>query len=281
MSNGLEIKKIRLSQLDISSGEISEIPVSTDESDLNKYLNELLTEVDKGDRKREFEFSSETTEFYVCLSKVLNSGDFEGGKGIVQRLLREEVKTEDRYGHLNKNNESSHVKRGSYLQFVYDYGDGLKYLGVKVDHQEYLDEEDLKNHIGLALSNKIYKAVRVHVVDGKPSAIDVYDSQPTISVYWWSEFLELSELRSDTFNTKKACDETIKRLGPIKSASYHDYLNLRNATITAFKQNSSMDYFQFVEDTFENYSSENSVVKDKLTNIVKRSPRKKRFRHQI
>lgn len=280
MPTNLQIQRIRLSQMDIKKDETTEIAVSAEEGDLNDYLREVLDEIDSHDKKREFEFRSETTEFFTCLSNVIAADDFEAGKGIVDRLLREEIIAEGKYGHLNKNANSSHVKRGSYLQFVYTDGSGIKYLGVKVDHQGFLDETDLKKRIGLALSEKVYKAVRVDITEGKPGNVDVYDSQHKIALYWWQEFIELTELRSDAFNTEKACEETIKKLRYLKRISEHEFLVLRSATISAFKQEGTMDYYQFVDDTFTNYSADSDEFKSKLEIVVERLkelPEKKNF----
>jgi hypothetical protein len=283
MENSLEILTVSLFQLDIESNTKSNIPVDVGVDDLSDYLKDLLAEVDTENKKRSFEFDRDTTEVFVALKLFFqkpNLSEHNDGATVAERLLKSEVSTDKKYGHLSANKKGSHVKKGSYLQFLYKDSGELKYLGVKVDHQGYLDEKDLKKHTGLALTDKVYKAFRVSAENGVPTEIDVYDSQKKISKYWWHDFLELVEARSDSYNTKEACQATMAKINQIKPLSIDDYKELRNAVIVAFKQQGAMDYIQFVEDTIENYVSENNEVRDKIAKItpdLKKLPELKNF----
>lgn len=270
MSQSLEILSVSLYQMDIESSQKKHIPVNFSVSDLSEYLGDLLNEIDEEDSKRSFVFG-ETKEVYMQLCGFSSEPDFEkhnNGEVVAERLLLKEVDTDNKYGHLSSTKKGTHVKKGSYLQFLYKDSDLLKYLGVKVDHQGYLDETDLKKHIGLALSEKVYKAIRATYDGGFPSSVEVYDSHPSLSKYWWSDFLELTELRTDSYNTKKACESVVRKIGPIKSISRDDYKELRNSVIVAFKQKSGMEFNSFVDSVFSNYVSENEEVNEKLKKLI-------------
>ena len=269
MNEDLKILTVSLFQLDLERNTLKNIPVDVDADDLVEYLDDILVEVNADNKNRSFEFDRDTLEVYVYLKNIFSLPELskhENGKTIAARLLATEIATDKKYGHLSS--KGKHVKRGSYLQFIYQHDGVIKYLGVKVEHQGYLDESDLKKHIGLALINKVYKAFRVCCKNGDPGEVDVYDSQAVIAKYWWHSFLELTELRSDAFNTKEACQWTMTKINQIKRLSLDDYKALRNATIVAFKQDGAMDYLDFIKNTIESYLSDKQKVNDKLKKLV-------------
>ncbi|WP_351014406.1 hypothetical protein [Shewanella sp. AC91-MNA-CIBAN-0169] len=196
------------------------------------------------------------------------------------RLLDKEVETDKSYGHLSKSGKG-HVKKGSFLQFLYRNGSFISYLGVKLEHQVFLDEVDFKKKIGLSVAKKIYKACKVDFdVDGIPHNVFVYDTNSKPSHYWWSDFLELKELRTNALNTETASKEVLREVDRIKKAFPRDHNVLRNATIAAFKQNGEMKYDEFVENTFGNYEPIDNDLKIKLPQIREKLdslPEKKNF----
>jgi hypothetical protein len=98
--------------------------------------------------------------------------------------------------------------------------------------------------------------------------VHVYDTNSKPSVYWWCDFLELVELRSDKYNTRTASEEVIKTIGPLKKPFPSDYYALRNAAIVAFKQEGEFDYTEFVNGTFGSYKSEQENFDVKLEKII-------------
>lgn len=271
MNGELEIINVSLFRLDIEGNQKEEMFINESNEDLSEYLNDLIGELSKGSNKRAFEISRDTTEVSRCLYAIYNDHDcFHGkeGEAIAARLLAVEVNTDEKYGHLGGENKRTHVNKGSFIQFLYKENNVLKYLGVKVEHQEFLEEVNFKKIVGLGVENKIYKAFRAAFIGGKISEVDVYDSQRKLAKYWWYGFLELSEVRTNGFNTERACKETISKINRLKRLDLNDYRELRNAIIVAFKQQGSMDYFQFVEDVVENFSSESEEVNKAVKKIA-------------
>lgn len=277
-----------LHHIDVSSKTTQPITITGQQQDLEGYLTDLLGEVKTKQQKREYDFSRTTTEFYTALISYHGNQNLQlnsVSSNLANRLLDKEVATDARYGHLGKDG-SGHVKKGSFLQFLYTEDDGsVAYLGVKIEHQTFIDEIDLKKKIGLSIANKIYKACRVNF-DSKniPEKIFVYDTNAKPSTYWWSDFLELKELRNDTHNTMVASTEVIRVINKIKKDFPTDYTILRNAIVSSFKQNKPFNYYDFLSNTIEDYEPEDTELKKKIPDIVKTLmdlPAKKQFDTQF
>lgn len=270
-----------LHHLDIDSKICTLVPIPKD-SDLQSYLNTLLTEIAGKPQSRAYHLASNSTEFAVSLEK------FQVGQALVSvaagaladRLLRVEVATDERYGHLAASG-TTHVKRGSFLQFLFDISGTLGYLAVKIEHQSILDETDFKRRVGLGESQKIYKACRVDFdKDGKPQQALIFDTNAKPSVYWWNDVWELQPVRSNEVNTKEAVKYVVHALQKIKKTASVDYTILRNATVAAFKQDGAMDFDNFVTSTFASYVPvESSLTNDlpKLVSRLRELPIKKKF----
>jgi len=272
-----------LHQIDIQNNTTREIQVAGSHSDLEIYLTELLAEIKNKENKRSFEFLRETTEFYSSLLDFQKTNDFSKSKyvaSIVKRLLDKEVETDKRYSHLSKT-DTGHVKKGSFLQFLYRENNLLHYLGVKIEHHQFLDEEDFKKKIGLSIANKIYKACSVSFTnEGLPTEVFVYDTNTKLSNYWWNDFLELKEKHTDAYNTKTAITNVISKLNSLKKEFPSDHNILRNACIAAFRQTKSIDYIDFIDKTFGEYEPEVQSMKERLPTLMqslKELPVKKGF----
>lgn len=272
-----------LHQIDVDSKACVHIPISSDYSDLEGYLNELLAEISDKPQKREYAFLRETTEFYKCLETCYSQQDLAtniAASNIATRLLDKEIDADNRYGHLSTTG-SGHVKKGSFLQFLYRDGAAISYLGVKIEHQSFLDESDFKKKVGLALAKKIYKACKASFdPKGRPHNTFIYDTNPKPSTYWWKDFLELKEVRNDAVNTKTASQEVVKVLNTLKRGHPTDYTILRNAAIAAFKQQGIMKYDEFITNTFESYQPEDDQLTAKLPELIvklRKLPEKKHF----
>lgn len=177
------------------------------------------------------------------------------------------------------------LKKEVFLQFLYRDNSNISYLGVKIEHHAFLDENDFKKKIGLAIAKKIYKACKVSFNDtGTPYDVFVYDTNTKPSTYWWKDFLELKEIRDDALNTRLASKEVIKVVNGLKKHHPADYTILRNAVVAAFKQQGEMKFNEFIESTFETYEPEDAHLKNKMPNIVgklKHLPEKKKFDSQF
>lgn len=270
-----------LHHLDIDSKKCVVVPIP-EESDLQGYLDALLEEIAAKPQSRAYTLVSDTTECAVSLAKFHAAKELVliAAEALAARLLRTEVATDERYGHLAAAG-STHVKRGSFLQFLYQNAGNLGYLAVKVEHQSILDETDFKRRVGLGESQKIYKACRIDFDDdGKPQRALVFDTNAKPSVYWWNDVWELTPVRSDEVNTKEAITHVVHVLQKIKKTAPVDYNILRNATVAAFKQAGAMNFDEFVTATFAGYVPIVDALASelpKLVNQLRELPKKKGF----
>jgi len=276
-----------LHHLDMDTETCAAIPMPVERQDLELYLNELLTEINGRPQNRAYALASATTEFATSLQSFYGNQDLALNpqtKVLAERLLRVELTTEERYGHLNTAG-TGHIKKGSFLQFLYRDGAVITYLGVKVEHQRFLDETDLRAKIGLGESHKIYKACKVSFDDvGNAQNALVFDTNTRPSTYWWKDVLELKQLRTDAFNTEQAVKSVMRVIAKVKAVSPADYTILRNATVHAFKQVGVLNFDDFVTATFTQYtpiepalSLELPILVDKLKEL----PTKRNFDGQF
>ncbi|MDY0954208.1 hypothetical protein SOM22_06435 [Stenotrophomonas rhizophila] len=266
---------IVLHHIDVDGKTCTESTVKVAAPDLQTYLEDLLAEISTKPQRREFDLESSRTQFAAALESFfaeqsLATSDTVRGnaEALAQRLLAKEIIAEERYGHLGREGAGL-LNKGSFLQFLFRNSGGLHYIGVKVEHQLFLDEVDFSRHIGIGESNKIYKACMASFDDvGAVLSVLVFDTNYRLSRYWWSDFWELKERRSDAFNTATAVTAVVKALSSLKKHSPSDYTILRNATVAAFKQQGSMNFIDFVASTFEAYQIDDPDVAKKYVAIV-------------
>jgi hypothetical protein len=258
-----------LHHLDLNASTCSPATIPSGNSDLGIYLDELLFEISAKPQHRAYQLSSSTTEFATSLNSFHQAQALAatGAEALAARLLRIELQTDAKYGHLNPS--GTHIRKGSFLQYMYRENSRSHYLGVKVDHHAFIDEQDLRRRVGLGQTQKLFKACRVTFdANGTPHEALIFDTNARPSVYWWREFWELKELRSDQHNTETAIRGVIKCLNSIKKAAPTDYTHLRNAAITAFKQAGPLDFTVFVDTIFANYQPVEMALGQSLTKMV-------------
>jgi len=280
--NGKRIVSSVLYGIDIAAQSVRLVSSGTSRPDLEAYLASLLFEIGGQTQKRSFRSPSLTTEFCNCLQSFYNSRDLtvdQSCETLANRLLRHEIQTEKRYPNINQ------ITRGSFLQFIYEENGTVSYLGVKVEHQSFLDEADLIKKFGLADDRKLYKACQVNFdANGIPIEFSVFDTNGLPAAYWWREFLELAVVRDDTENTKTAIEAVLKVLGTIKRKHPSDHTVLRNATIAPFKQQGPMNYVDFINRLFGSYTpmeTEAIVLISSLLPRLHELPSKKKFDTQF
>jgi len=268
----ISIKSLYLYQIDSAAGEKREIKINGDLTDLNGYLKNLLSEIDSQEHKRSYKTQRETSEFSVALRDFALADCLVEVKaeGLAEKLLQEEIRVDKDYGKLNTNKRKKGlVNKGSFLQFLYEVEGRNCYLGVKIEHQVFFDENDFKKKSGLPESSKVYKACRVIYSGIDFEEISVYDKNAEPSVYWWSGFLELIVLRDDALNTQKAAKAIMKVLdAKVKKNHPEEYTQIRNAAIVALKQDKQINYYDLVDDLLKNTVFEDAEFNAKIPAII-------------
>lgn len=271
----LLILSICLHQVDSSQGLVQRIELSGDTADLNGYLKSLLSEIDRQEHKRSYNFKRETSEFRVALQEFSAYGTLVdlNAEGLAGKLLEEECRVDQTHGQLGRRKQGKKgiVNKGSFLQFLYKSGDESKscYLGVKIEHQVFLDENDFRKRSGLPETSRVYKACRVSFFDDDVENISVYDKNPKPSAYWWSGFLELDVVRNDAENTLKAANAIVKILNTkVKRMHPAEYTHLRNAAIVALKQAVQINYYDLIDSLLQNASFDDESFNAKIPGLI-------------
>lgn len=123
IASGLDAKILSTSlhHLDIETATCKSVAIPVDKEDLEAYLSALLLEIHGRPQNRLYALASQTTEFATSLNAFFGSKDLAAApqtQTLAGRLLRIEVDTEERYGHLDRSGKGL-LNKGSFLQFLY------------------------------------------------------------------------------------------------------------------------------------------------------------------
>lgn len=201
---------------------------------------------------------------------------------IAERLLNEEIKTQEKILRMNRE-----IRKGSVIQSILRNDEGKEYFYIiaKVEHVNILDKKDWQEHTGLPLEKEILKTCVISYDENcNINEIKIYDTNSSISKYWYDDFLELEPFTTDEDNTKKSFKEIDKILyNNIKRKSPTDYNLLRNSLIGYYNQNKKFDFDDLKGKVFKNYKPQNTEDVDiekvirKLENVIGKERFDKQF----
>ncbi|WP_342026034.1 hypothetical protein AADC60_08085 [Cytobacillus pseudoceanisediminis] len=250
-----------------------------EQGDLNEYIHDLVKTIITTPDNRYFKFKSDTTEIKNQVDKLFANQQSkeifeEASLVIAQRLLRTEISTQQRYQHLTD------IQKGSLIESFLEFEGDKYFLITKVEHERFLNTEDLVRQIGLPYEKRTLKTCLIRLaLDGSVSDVIVTDSNNKISVYWYDEFIELDELNSNETNTKKAfysIDNELNKI--IKKKSPSDYTVLRNNLIGYFRSQTNFAFENMIQTVFGEYQPDNPEINmDNVKQVVRQLPEKKGF----
>lgn len=274
----MNINSVFLHHIDIKTNTATPIEVNETSGNLNDYVESLVEEIQTNPNKRSFRFKEGNTEVKSSLIPILqNSDDLET---IIltnaNRLLEKERKSQKAIEKLNVE-----IQKGSLLHLSFYSEETHKIIICKVEHDEVLSEVDFDLIRGLNTKKKVFKAILIYLNDSFEITYN-YVHDKNSSKYWWDDFLELEQLKTDDENTEKSLNELDKALTPYRKDFYADYLLLRNSLIGYYRNNDNLNYSDVISNVFENYFPVNrSFPKDKLLKKVRELPQKKGFDTQF
>jgi hypothetical protein len=252
-----------------------------DKGDLNEYLVGLIENIMETPNNRYFKIHSNSTQIISLINGLMEEKlqeDFvEVSDEIAKRLLRIEVQAKERYKNITD------IQRGSLIQSLIQYEDSQEFffLIVKVEHESFLNADDLVKQIGLPFDKRILKTCLIkYNEENEILEIIITDTNTRISAYWWNDFLELEEMNSDEKNTKtafNAIDLTLTQ--KLKKQSPADYTVLRNNLIGYFRTQDNFQFDHMLNSVFGNYQPE-SISNEDLSEVKKQVaslPEKKGF----
>jgi hypothetical protein len=252
---------------------IDPVDISGANDELTEYVEKLIFDIGKNERKRSFEFTHKKTQVRASIDDML-SGDYEDSTyDNALRLLRVETDVVDRFSHLNGG-----VQKGSLFQAHVEHSNGQSIVICKADHNEFLDLKDFINRKGLPWKNKVFKAILIEINDKEVNNVFVFDTNNSIAKYWWFEFLELSPLYSDKYNTNNCLDKILKKvINPLKEKYPRDYYILRNSTVGYFKSKEEFDITEYSKFINDYNPTDEDLPKDKMTSSINSLPKKWKF----
>ncbi|RZK26244.1 MAG: hypothetical protein EOO43_03375 [Flavobacterium sp.] len=272
------IRSICIYQIDTENSQIIHIEKDKFGAAFDNYLNGLIKIITKGGNGRSFNFDRVTTEIRSLIPQlcVCASEDFQGiAETAAKRLLTCEQTIQQKVEKLNVE-----IQKGIFLQAVVEDDARIYYVICKAEHSEFLKDEDYELTKGLPIKKKVFKAFIANFQS--PDDIDgvlVYDTNATMSKYWWKDFLELSEVYTDKHNTNTAFDAIDKTVfTKMKKESPQDYVYLRNSAVRYFRAKEDFEMQDFLDNAIGDYQPYSQKVNvQELKKKIQELPKTKKF----
>lgn len=249
---------------------------------IKDYIWDLINNcVDsEGDREYIFEPTLQTTKNHID-SIVHNNNRDAACQLLAEKLLAVENEIIARMSHLG-----TEIPKGILMiSFAKMTETEYKFIILKADYTEFLEEISGDKKSGLPTQKKIFKSFIMNVSLNATDEfiyekILTYDSNTsTKAVYWWKTFLELSEVRDDEKNTLTAYN-AIKRdiINPLRRKHKQDYLYLRNTTIAYFRTDGDFDINHYKDVIVGSYQPfDSSLDINGLKKKIEKLPEKYKF----
>ena len=254
-------------------------PKNVEQGDLDDYISKLTNRIITRGDSRLFGVRSITTEVISSILNFIESGTEEDflytASIIANRLLQVEITTQQRLRGF------SEIQKGSLIQSYINGRDVLNYLIAKVEHDAFIDTNDLNRKLGLPYEKHVLKYCLISISEnGEILDIAIDDSNSKISNFWWENFLELRYLNSNEKNTNKAYNAMEHLLSKkVKDNSPSDYTVLRNTLVRYFKAPGEFIFEDMLNTVFGEYQPDNpeNVNIEQIKEHARRLPETKGF----
>ncbi|MDX6445141.1 MAG: hypothetical protein QOH71_2215 [Blastocatellia bacterium] len=260
-----------------SSAQRIEVPKTAGIID---YAQNLIGTLLKDETNRIFKFG--LTSGMRSSIDDLARGDYKASpQTIADRLLSTEKTTQKQYQQITT------LLKGSLLQACFTTNRQKYVLITKVDHHAFLDEADLTKHVGMPYQEDVLRVLKACLVavasDGSFERATIYDTNLRIAEYWWKDFLQLQEERTDEHNTQSAFYAFEHLLATqVKPKSKADYTSLRNDLVSHFRTRKAFSHKRLVKTILGNYApSVDTIDVAALTAKADELPEKKNFDQQF
>lgn len=240
--------------------------------DMPGVIEKIMKEIASNPSAKKYGPTSDRTLVVNTINELMNMYNSENmdknefciyAGEISEKLLREEIKIQQKVGHLKG------VQKGCLVQSLIETGEqNYLYFIAKIEHAEFVDGIELILKEGFNPNeNKVWKTC---IFDFEVDD-DICVSKANVYVnhkarYWADCFLELKELKSDETNTKEAWAGIQTELNrSIRKKYPNDYFILRNAVISYFRRSRTVVYDDMIEDIFCEYEPMNASNEEILS----------------
>ena len=256
------------------------------QNEIGSYVDELVEQCVGQEGDREYLFDPERLTTKTRIENIITDRNRdEECLRIANRLAQVEHSKNDEYANLMHN-----IPHGVLVVAIVDMeqaGEGNKVVLAKADYTEYIEQTTGVRTTGLPTRKKIFKSfiATYQIVDGNVvfPTLMTFDPQKNKASYWWNDFLELVQPRTDSDNTKTAMN-VIKKdiLNKIKLSYSGAYLPLYNSTMAYMKTEGDFDLEVYRDNVFgaqriNAAGFDMETWKQKITNLP--NGRKKFDRH--
>lgn len=250
------------------------VPIDIPEA-FDAYTAELINHIRNNTTIREYKTHSASDEVISAILSICANFDNDivvSNKmdAIATRLLWKEIDAQDQIQGTNTT-----VQKGSLIQALLfdEENGGYTYLLAKVEHTEWVNDEDFTFKTGFSTDKKtLWKSCLFELSDLTADIFYAKLYSNTRAQYWSKGFLELDEVNTDEKNTQSAFQAIEATLGRgFKGITSPDHTILRNSFISYFKKHDFIDYPVMVNSIMEGYQ----VIDTNLTpdEILKMSER--------
>lgn len=230
-----------------------------DNIDANNYIEILANEILNSDIHKKYKIRNENTQVIKSIILMSKSSDSDEFYQIANRLLDVEMRTQANIEHLG-----TKIRKGSLIQALFDMNNEKYFLISKIDSDKYLDEASLKERSGLRYSDKAYKNCIVKINPNEEIGyIYILESQSRTTKYWYDDFLELTEVRSNKYNTKSTFDIIENILKRKFKDNKSDLTMYRNQLLGYFKNNEHYEMNKCLEHVFGDIDNDENLIKVK------------------
>lgn len=227
-----------------------EVPVN-----INVYIQELITDctAKAGDREYKFDDTRDTTKPRIV--KIIKDIERDATSlALADRLAKVEYERNRKYSQL-RGEIPTGILLVAYVDMELCGQNEFKFILAKADYTEFIEEITGQKKTGLPTKKKLFKSFITNVTweEGEPKLkqLKTYDPKKDTASYWWDDFLELSEVRSDSVNTLNAMNLLKKEiLNKVKENHKEAYLPLYNATVRYMRTRGEFDLEYFRDNVF-------------------------------
>lgn len=226
-------------------------------ANLDRYIASLVDLTTKEEDTRQFLFAHPTTEVRAAITRIRAAQDFDAAaETIAARLHRVEKSIADKVEHLRG------MQNGILLQSLFERDTESGILIAKVDWARFIAKGSYRDSEGIDYKPRLLKACLILFSSGDTiSDVQIADTNATLSAFWWKDFLELTENRTDDSNTKAVFATFDTFLGhKLRSKHPADYIYLFNHMLGTFKRTHRFSFKSFVNHIFDGYQPQDSKL---------------------
>ncbi|MEW8956028.1 hypothetical protein, partial [Clostridium sp.] len=271
--------------IDLSTETI--IPKNPNQNSANNYIPILIDKILSDNNIRNFTVNSYNSQVIKTILNILSTAKSYDESAISGYSTNEFIEQFDCISNQllesqkiaqDKHHGFTQIKKGSLIQSVLEITNGYIYLLALVDHNKFLDENDLSDKNGLPYEKAAFKSALIYTDNSyNIEKISLTDNNQKISEYWYETFLDLNEAKSDKLNTKHAHTLIGQVISNCLKTKYPaDNSNFKNALNSYFFNKPNFKFDDCVDFLFENYEPINpnldiDVVKSKVKDMASRA----------